>query len=58
MQQSLRRTQLQFERILCVEPAQPLSSKKVERINNKDDIQHTAMLVDAVSVMLLKFVQL
>jgi len=36
-----------------------LPSKNVEKINNKDDIRHTAMFVDAVSVisMLLKFVQ-
>jgi len=60
IQQSLRITQLQYERIVCVEPAPPLSSKNVERINNKDDIRHTAMFVDAVSVisMHLKFVQL
>jgi len=40
--------------------APPLSSKNVKRINNKDDIGHTVMFVDAVSVipMLLKFVQL
>jgi len=47
---------LQLERILCVGPAAPLSSK----INNKNDIRHTAMFVDAVPVipMLLFFVQL
>jgi len=60
IQQSLRRTQLQLEIIVCVEPAPLLSSKNVERINNKDDIRHTVMFVEAVSVisMLLKFVQL
>jgi len=48
-------------KVLILDRNSPLlSSKIVEKINNKDDIRHTAVFVDAVSVisMLLKFVQL
>jgi len=51
IQQSLWRTQPQLERILCGGPAPPLSSKNVERINNKDDIWHSVMFLAAIPVI-------
>jgi len=49
----------QLNRIFCVGQAPPLSSKNVERNNNKHNIRHNMMYVAAVPVIpkLLKIVK-